>query len=191
MLPHTVPCFGSVMENPAHRGVHFSGIRQTEKIPLDVTKKEWCEGGGNPTAASRDRRWWHGVGGMQLNTQCSIHGAPRGTGAIPGLDVNRGPLSTSPDSCRTACRKDSPRLPSPCLAQSALEHVFFPLSFCFYRFHFGFDSNKFTDRLLHFNSMAFLSCGRHISKYHIYQKDCAKTRARITLLMVPPISTRQ
>lgn len=37
--------------------------------------------------------------------------------------------------------------------------------------------------------MAFLSCGRHISKYHIYQKACAKTRARITLLMVPPITT--
>lgn len=133
MQPHTVPCFGSAMENPAHRGVHFSGIRQTEKIPLDVTKKEQCEGGGNPTAASRDRRWWHGVGGMQLNTQCSIHGAPRGTGAIPGLDVNRGPLSTSPDSCRTACRKDSPRLPSPCLAQSALEHglSFSPSPFAF------------------------------------------------------------
>lgn len=65
----------------------------------------------------------------------------------------------------------------------------FPLSFYFYRFHFGFDSGKFTDRLLHFNSMAFLSCGRHISKYHIYQKVCAKTRARITLLMVPPITT--
>lgn len=59
----------------------------------------------------------------------------------------------------------------------------------FHRFHFGRDSSKFTDRLLHFNSMAFPSCGRHISKYHIYQKACAKTRARITLLMVPPITT--
>lgn len=138
MQPHTVPCFGSAMENPAHRGVHFSGIRQTEKIPLDVTKKEQCEGGGNPTAASRDRRWWHGVGGMQLNTQCSIHGAPRGTGAIPGLDVNRGPLSTSPDSCRTACRKDSPPSALSLLGPkcSGARAVFFPLSFCFFRFPF-------------------------------------------------------
>lgn len=43
--------------------------------------------------------------------------------------------------------------------------------FSFYRFHFGFDSSEFTDRLLHFNYMAFLSSGRHISKYHIYQKE--------------------
>lgn len=60
---------------------------------------------------------------------------------------------------------------------------------CSHRFWFGLDSSEFTDRLLHFNSMAFPSWGRHISKYHIYQKTCAKTRARITLLMVLPITT--
>lgn len=60
---------------------------------------------------------------------------------------------------------------------------------CSHRFRFGLDSSEFTDRLLHFNSMAFPSWGRHISKYHIYQKACAKTRARITLLMVLPITT--
>lgn len=63
----------------------------------------------------------HRAQDMELVARSSIHGVPGGTGAIPRLDVNRGPLSTRPDSCRTACRKDSPRLPSPCFAQSALE----------------------------------------------------------------------
>lgn len=69
----------------------------------------------------------------ELVARSSVHGAPGWTGATPGLNMNKGPLSTSPDSCRTACRKDSPHLPSPFFTQSALEHglSFSPSPFAF------------------------------------------------------------
>lgn len=110
----------------------------------------------------------------------------------PSEDPGRiGEQSMSPCSSSRAARTEPSGKKSSLLSAGIQIHgaraPFSPS--CSRRFRFGLDSSEFTDRLLHFNSMAFPSWGRHISKYHIYQKACAKTRARITLLMVPPITT--
>lgn len=111
----------------------------------------------------------------------------RGSGEDGGAPRVR---STSPCSSRAARTEPCGNKSSLLSAVIQIHRARAPFSpSCSRRFRFGLDSSEFTDRLLHFNSMAFPSWGRHISKYHIYQKACAKTRARITLLMVPPITT--
>lgn len=128
----------------------------------------------------RDAEGVGGAGGMVLLAQGAKQGPPQ-----PSTHPRHKEMPLGRISCPSAgCTKQpgEGQSPSASLGSAA------PSS-RFHRFDSGLGSSKFTDRLLHFSSMAFLSCGRHISKYHIYQKACVETRARITLLMVPPITT--